>query len=133
MGCQVNSAKAEGQVDLFELKPSLVRAPAGDTKGSLAAALKIVVAKGYKWNAEYPFRLTIKEQTKTRLSKDRFSKTDLSIAEDQRSAQIDLGATGTNEADASIRGTVSFSVCDKKVCKVYRNRAVEWRLEADAH
>ena len=131
-GCQVGEAQAKGKKELFELKPSLVRGTAGSGQGSLAASLTIVVAEGYKWNAEYPFRLTIKEQTKTRLAKESFAAADLRVAGDQHSAQIDLGATGTSEGGARILGSVSFSVCDKSVCKVYRNRAVEWRLDADA-
>jgi hypothetical protein len=127
--CQVNTATAEGKAELFTIEAAfrpLTEAGDGDSAASLVASLKITVAKGYKWNAEYPFRLTIKEQTKTRLSKERFSASDLRVAADQASAQIDLGATGTRDPDASIRGTVSFSVCDKSVCKVYRNREVQW-------
>jgi hypothetical protein len=130
--CQVQPAQAKGQADLFELQPGLVKAGDGEAKGSLKATLKIIVAKGYKWNAEYPFRLTIKEQSKARLAKERFGAGDLKVASDQYSAELDLGATGSLAADTSLSGTVSFSVCDKSVCKVYRNRKVEWTLTDSA-
>ncbi len=126
--CQVPSAQAEGKDDLFELKPSLAATKGqAEAAGDLAATLEIVVAKGYKWNAEYPFRLSIKDQNKTRLSKERFAAADLKVAKDQRSATLELGSAGTGDKGATISGTVSFSVCDKTVCKVYRNRKVEWR------
>jgi len=125
LGCKGKPAVAEGG-DLFTLTPVLTL----EADGQGHARLTIAAAPGYKWNQEFPFKLVVDEQVGVTLSKTTFSKPDAAVAADGHTAHVDLGVTGRLSRDARLKGKASFSVCDDKVCKVYRNREVVWALSA---
>jgi len=96
--------------------------------GTGHATVAVQVAKGWHWNAEYPFKLTVQEQQGTALAKTAFTPADVKVAGDGTSATVDLGTTGSLVEGARMKGVINFGVCEAKVCRFCRNCAVLWTV-----
>jgi hypothetical protein len=106
----------------------LYRAAATLTPGDPGrAALSVTVADGWKWNAEFPFKLAVESQEGATLARTAFGKDDVKVADGGKTATVDLGAAGKVGPASRVRGKVTFSVCNEKVCRFFRNLSVEWK------
>jgi len=116
----VGSPAAAGEPDLYRLSATLTPGDPG------RAALRVTVADGWKWNAEFPFKLVVEEQEGCALSRTTFGRDDGRVDEGGRAATVDLGAAGKVGPASRVKGKVTFSVCNDKVCRFFRGVAVEW-------
>ncbi|NOZ01742.1 MAG: hypothetical protein GXP54_07620 [Deltaproteobacteria bacterium] len=118
------TASAGTDDPLYVLKPSL----AVDEHGNGHATLDIKAKQGYKWNKEFPSKLVIDSQKGAALTKQKFVKSDVRTADKGKNATFDLGPAGKVGPNAVIHGKVSFSLCTKKMCKVFMNREVTFKV-----
>ena len=123
MACRGRVANAQSEADLFTMTTQAARS---DDGARLTLSLSVAAAKGYKWNKEFPFRLTIEQQEGIEVARTSFGKADVKLAPSDRAASVLLGDSPAPPGPHKVSGKVSFSICDAKVCKVYRNRRVEW-------
>lgn len=110
--------------DPYVVRPTLAKS----SDGTGHATVAVQVARGWHWNAEYPFKLTVQEQQGTTLAKTAFTPADVKVASDGTSATVDLGPTGSLADGARMKGVINFGVCEAKVCRFCRNCAVEWTV-----
>lgn len=117
------TAFAKDAKSLYVLKPHLVKDPAGQGR----ATLTVKATQGYKWNKEFPCRVVIGDQKGAKLEKTKYAKGDVKLSDGDKTATFDLGATGPVKPGTSITGKASFSLCTKKVCKIFMNKDVTWK------
>jgi hypothetical protein len=123
LACRERVAIAQSEADLFTMTTQAARS---DDGARLTLSLAVAAAKGYKWNKEFPFRLTIEQQEGVKIARTSYNKADVKLTRSDRAASVSLGDSPAPPGEHKVSGKVSFSICDAKVCKVYRNRRVEW-------
>lgn len=121
----LGSASAKDGKSLYRLKPVLMKE--GD--GTVKAALQVEATQGYKWNKEFPCKLVIEKQSGLTLGKQKYVKGDVKLSNGGQTATFDLGSAGRTGPGALIQGKASFSLCTKKVCKIFMNKDVTWKAE----
>jgi len=84
----------------------------------------ISVAEGWKWNQEFPAKLVVEEQLGVSLPRISFNREDASVSDGGRTARFALGPSVKVEKGARISGKLTFSICNDKSCKFFRN--VPW-------
>ncbi|MFT5430396.1 MAG: hypothetical protein ACI9OJ_001070 [Myxococcota bacterium] len=109
--------KDEGLLKV-ELTGSLQAGQAGDL------ALRMVPAKGYKWNEEYPAKLEVKNGKSVTFAESKLSKVKGQIKADGRVGVATLKATSKRAGEEQVEFILSASVCDKETCHVIRKRVV---------
>jgi len=125
--CAPAKALAEGSEDLYKLSPGFVV----DGPDNCKVSLRIDASKGYKWNKEFPYKLIIDKQEGTELSRTKFAKGDVKLADKGKTATFEMGAAGKVGPGAVVLGKVSFSLCTRKVCKIFMNKKVVWKAGED--
>ncbi|MBL6974880.1 MAG: hypothetical protein ISR64_04045 [Deltaproteobacteria bacterium] len=114
---------AKDAKSLYILSPELQADPEGQGR----ATLTVKATQGYKWNKEFPCKVVIGEQKGAKLARTKYAKGDVKLADGDKTAIFDLGATGKVEPGTTITGKASFSLCTKKVCKIFMNKDVTWK------
>lgn len=92
--------------------------------GNYRFVLNIHVFEPYKWNSEYPFRLTLDRYGHISLKKTRFTSEDITISEDGKRAFLEIGTT--DDLNGFAVGKMNFSICDKSKCKIFKDIQVTW-------
>ena len=109
--------KDEGLLKI-ELSGSLLVGKTGEL------SLRMVPAKGYKWNAEYPAKLELKNGKNITFAQAKHTKAKGEIVADGRVGKVTLKATGRTAGEEQIEGILSASVYDKETCHVIRKRVI---------
>jgi len=112
--------------DLARLEPQWQEGPRGP-----AAVLTIQVLDGWKWNREFPFRLTVTRSEGMDAVRSSFSNADVQVSEDGRTARVEVGPVVDPRQAAQVEALASFSVCTEKVCRVFLKRPVRWERAAE--
>jgi len=112
-----DKSKDEGLLKV-ELTGSLSAGKAGEL------ALRMVPAKGYKWNTEYPAKLELKNGKNVTFAEPKLSKVRGTIKADGRIGTATLKATAKAAGEEQVEGVLSASICDEETCHVIRKRVV---------
>ena len=82
------------------------------------ADVAVLAAKGYKWNKEYPAKLTLKPGTKAKLAKTEFKQLAGDFKLDGDNASVAVALTGDKPGEETVKGELKFSVCNEKTCLI---------------
>jgi hypothetical protein len=127
-GCGRGHANAGGGAKTDESKLFRLEAPAVTLAAAEAGALvvRIVAGEGWKWNEEYPVSLTVAGDELSGLTfpKPRLRRGDSEITATEKSATLRIPVTANAAGDYEVPLKANFSVCDEKLCHIFRNRDV---------
>ncbi|MFT7624347.1 MAG: hypothetical protein ACI9WU_003534 [Myxococcota bacterium] len=82
--------------------------------------LTITPGKGFKWNKDYPAKLTLENGEKVELSKLQYKKVKGEITGDDKAGKIAISGKGKSAGQATIKGQIKFSVCSPETCKLLK-------------
>ncbi|MGM0577542.1 MAG: hypothetical protein ACQEXJ_17590 [Myxococcota bacterium] len=110
------AAETDREGPPFELK---IEVPDLDSGAKGAAVVTIVAGEGFKWNDEYPAKLTFEVAPEhVALGKKKFQQTggDFDTSEEQASVSVPLEAKSAGEE--TVTGKAKFSVCNDTTCLI---------------
>ena len=82
-----------------------------------STALAVKVAKGWKWNVQYPAKLTFKKvPTFMKLNKSKYQQRKGDFKSTKQKASVPVKVTGTALGRATVLGEFRFSVCNETTC-----------------
>jgi len=87
-------------------------------------SVKLVSAKGWKWNAEYPFKYDIQSKQKLELSWSTFD-------HQNKTALFIFSLKEAPKELQNINVVISFSFCNKEACRVWRKKVFHVRKKED--
>ena len=90
--------------------------------------LKIIPAKGYKWNKEYPAKIKLPESTLVKFKKQVLKKNDGDIVAKGTNGVAPVACTGTTAGTETLTAEASFSVCSAETCQVLRKRSIALKV-----
>jgi hypothetical protein len=102
-----------------------------EIKGSLTVGkdgrftLRIVPAKGYKWNKQYPAKLKLTDGKNISFAKKQYQQLKGEMTPVNKSCKVDIAAKGNAAGPVSIDAEMSFSVCNEETCHVLRKRKLK--------
>jgi len=103
--------------------------PAGAATGqSSAAVIKATPATGFKMNVEFPSSFVPDTHAATTFEKPKLAVSDAQVTEE--AVAFSPKYTVTKAGKTELSGKISISVCNEKICKLYRNHPVSWSVEA---
>ncbi len=83
--------------------------------------LVIHPAKGWKWNKDYPAKLTLGDGVRiASFTKTVFKKTKGEITGDDANGKVAIPGKGVTAGTAPLAAKLSFSVCNKETCKLLK-------------
>jgi hypothetical protein len=81
--------------------------------------VKVTVAKGWKWNEQYPAKLEFKEiPVGVSLDKAKYSQLKGDFKSSKQAASIALKVSGKKAGQATVIGKIKFSVCNETTCVI---------------
>jgi len=86
--------------------------------------LRILPAKGYKWNKDYPAKITLPNSKLVQFKKSVLKARDGDIKAEKTSGLATMTCTGTTTGTETLTAEASFSVCSEETCQVLRKRKV---------
>ena len=117
LGCQPPAnAEPKEKASTFTASSSVTTL----TKGSDGkATVTIVPAKGYKWNLQYPAKLTFAaDGAHVALTKKEFKQLAKEFDASEKKASIHIPMKGTSTGKEIVKGTAKFSVCNERTCLI---------------
>ncbi|HOE81495.1 MAG TPA: hypothetical protein PK329_00805 [Myxococcota bacterium] len=78
---------------------------------------------GYKWNAEFPAKLTVVDKGGLTVEQTAYSREDFIV--DGDSAKVSIELSGENSGKTNLKMTANFSVCTDEVCRIFREIPIE--------
>jgi hypothetical protein len=102
-----------------------------ELKGSLTVGkdgrltLRIVPAKGYKWNKQYPAKLKFTDGTKISFAKKQYRQLKGEMTPENKNCKVEFTAKGNAAGRIAIDAEMSFSVCNEETCHVLRKRKLK--------
>ncbi len=79
----------------------------------------VTPAKGYKWNKDYPAKLTLDAPKKVKLAKTEYKQLAGDFKMGEKDAGVEVAYTAAAEAgEDAITGKLKFSVCNDKTCLI---------------
>lgn len=91
--------------------------------------LKIVPAKGYKWNKEYPrsfVKLSSGDKVVFTKAEYRMDKGD--FADSDKAGTVAIQARGKAAGEEIVKADAEFSVCNDEQCKVLKNIKLKMKI-----
>ena len=83
------------------------------------ATVTITPAKGYKWNLQYPAKLSFPaDGAHVALAKKEFKQLAKDFIASEKKASIEIPMKGTSAGQEILKGTARFSVCDERTCVI---------------
>lgn len=98
-----------------------VATPKSEARAGAAGKSKITVtpAKGYKWNKDYPAKLTLDAPKRVKLAKAEYKQLAGDFSTGDKDAGVEVAYTAAAEAcEDTITGKLKFSVCNDKTCLI---------------
>jgi hypothetical protein len=84
-----------------------------------SATLSIIAAKGFKWNKEYPAKVTFEGQPKyVSLAKVQFKQMGGDFKTSEKRADVSVAMTGKSAGQEILKAKAKFSVCNDTVCVI---------------
>ena len=117
VGCQSTAnAESKEKIATFTMSTSggtLTRGSDGK------ATVMIVPAKGYKWNLQYPAKLSFPaDGAHVALAKKEFKQLAKDFDASEKKASIHVPMKGTSAGAEVLKGTAKFSVCNERTCLI---------------
>lgn len=120
-------------LSVFFLVPtSMAKPPKGLYKASISGSLevgkdgqltlRIVPAKGYKWNKQYPAKLVLNNDANVSFSKTEYKQLKGEMKLDGKGCTVDIAAKAVKAGNADINAVMSMSICNEDTCHVLRKR-----------
>jgi hypothetical protein len=88
--------------------------------------INIVPLDGYKINKDFPNSLKIDTTANAEIKKTDFTAQDAKLSEQLLSFGVDFTAKATG--NLALSGAVNFSVCNERVCKLFRGEKLAWAV-----
>lgn len=82
------------------------------------AVVSVTAAKGYKWNKEYPAKLTLTPGSRVKLDKAEFKQLGGDFEATDARADVRVPVRADAAGEETIRGEIKFSVCNDKTCLI---------------
>jgi len=100
----------------FSLTTTDVKATVGATANTW---VHVTPGKGYKWNLEYPAKLTIAGvPSHVKLAKTIFKQLKGDFKATEKKASVKVAMVGTSAGTETLTGKLKLSVCDANVCHI---------------
>lgn len=118
-GAEILGEEVKKEKARFTVTTTDVQMKAGAT-GS--ANVQVIPAKGYKWNLEYPAKLSItSDPAHVKLAKSTFKqlKGDFKATKEKATVKLDMEATSAGTE--TLKGMFKFSVCDETTCVIEKS------------
>jgi hypothetical protein len=94
---------------------------AGKTKvgNKTTLQVKVSVAKGWKWNEQYPAKLEFKDvPVGVSLDKAKYSQLKGDFKSSKQAASVALRVSGKKTGETTVVGKMKFSVCNETTCVI---------------
>ena len=89
------------------------------TGGSATATVTVTPINGYKWNKDYPAKLTFAEDPKTvALAKKVFKQVKGDFKADDKKTAVPVTMKGAATGQETLKGQMKFSVCNETACVI---------------
>ncbi len=89
--------------------------------------VKVLVAKGWKWNKQYPAKLKFSSVPGfVKLNKNLFSQKKGDFKSSKTNASVAIKVTGTATGTKKLKATMNFSVCNATTCVIERAAVHVW-------
>jgi hypothetical protein len=101
--------------------------------GSPSTALvQIISVAGWKWNKEYPAKVSFTSGESVKVSPAELSKSAGNIeVDDAGNASLPLTLAGSSAGESKVQMKASFSVCNEESCKVFRNKEFHFTVKVE--
>ena len=87
--------------------------------GEATAKISIIPAKGYKWNKDFPAKVTFAATPKLlKLAKTEFKQLKGDFKASDKVASVKIPVTATGAGEETLVGTAKFSVCNDTTCVI---------------
>ena len=111
-----DDAAKEKEKPRFAIKAKGATLQAG---GEATAKISIIPAKGYKWNKEFPAKVTFTGSPKLlKLAKTEFKQLKGDFKASDKVASVKIPVTATGVGEETLVGTAKFSVCNDTTCVI---------------
>ena len=88
-----------------------------ETGKTANTSLAVKVAKGWKWNVQYPAKLTFKKVPAIlKLDKSKYQQRKGDFKSTKQKASVAVKVTGATPGKATVQGVFKFSVCIETTC-----------------
>ncbi len=116
-GAPMSEAQKKKTYDLRIEVPSVTRGKSAD------ASVAVTPAKGYKWNKDYPAKLTFKEAPqRVSLNKSEFRQSAGDFAAKDKATAVRVGLKGQEAGEEDVIGEIRFSVCNDVSCVIEKTQ-----------
>jgi hypothetical protein len=118
---------ADGEVYSVSLPSPVIKSGA-----SGPALVRIMSAAGWKWNKEYPAKVSFTSEGSVKVTPAELSKSAGNIeVDDQGNASLPLTLAGSSAGETKVNMKASFSVCSEESCKVFRNKEFHFTVKVE--
>jgi len=106
---------------------------AGESGNFNDGAIRFIITpqQGYKWGKAYNAKLRLKRNKNVALPKRFFSNKKNDFVQKENTIIVSIPFDIRGMEDEVVKGTLSFLLCNKKVCKPQRNIKVQFQIFAD--
>ena len=91
-----------------------------------STTVKIVPLDGYKMNKDFPNSLKLDANKVAKFKKTDFASGDAQLSDQLLSFGVDFTASTAGKLD--LTATANFSVCNERVCKLFRGEKLAWAV-----
>lgn len=115
---------ADGEVYSVKLPEPVVK-----TDASAQSTVQILSTTGWKWNDEYPAKVSFSSEGPVSVTPDQLTKANGKIEVKDGHATLPLTLTGKSSGEGTVLMKASFSICSEETCKVFRNKEFRFKVK----
>jgi hypothetical protein len=119
-----NVCAADAEVFSVKLPEPVVKT--GATESSVVQILSV---SGWKWNKEYPSKVSFSSEGPITVSPEQLTKANGKIQVEDGNASLPFTVTGKSAGEATVLMKASFSICSEETCKVFRNKEFRFTVK----